>query len=322
MTAQIQDVDSEKNAIRLLDAFLSDKRNWEGFSPGRNSLSGNVSLGGREVFVKICTNEHRLVRLENEYQWLKRIVSVGASLVPEPYALTKLHALGIVGAVAQERVAGDSLSVMLERNPSDRDALLSSFGGLLRRFHALPLTSQTITFDGESWTSWRERVLGSASNYFSDISKWGGKLPSGLEIKVLDLFNALESILPNETMGPIHGDPTLTNVIVDSDNRWVLVDLELAHYGDPMMDIALARLFCFDPESDDFDLFRDGYGRSLTEQELLRVDLYRILRVIRLMRGKLWIYRDYDAFEKHIEQLIRLVELLKCRLSVVGPVFL
>jgi len=90
-------MNSKNDIIDFLNSFLSDKRNLDELKAGRSSLSGDVSFGGKTIFLKICTDKLRLVRLENEYSWLNRIASVNTSLAPKVYCFTKPNIKGIAG---------------------------------------------------------------------------------------------------------------------------------------------------------------------------------------------------------------------------------
>ena len=145
--------------------------------------------------------------------------------------------------------------------------------------------------------------MGALDDYLCDIRRLGGNLPAGLEDRAMSAVRSSVPALDLKQMHIVHGDPDPTNVFVESSGLLRFLDLELTHWGDPMMDLATLGIFDFGKRPGEWANFLHGYGRSLTKDERRRVSVCRLLRIVRLMRGKLWMYRDLAAFEEHVTEL-------------------
>ena len=292
--------ESNSEIVAGIRAFLSESGNLGRLTPGRVSRAGVVAISGQEVFLKVLTEPRRLVRWENDYHWLRRIASVDPALVPRVLAFVKpLHPTA-VAVLALEPIRGEPLSASWAQTRGG--ALRRRYGVLLRRMHGLPLSEHGVVFDGETWPSWPAFVEGSARKYVCDIIRLGGELPPKLKNAAVTAVVSSREHLPEGPLPPVHGDPSLSNVLIDKAGQWRLVDFELAHHGDAMMDLAIARLFDLGADDADWPPFLSGYG-TLSGEEIRRIKVYQIVRLLRLMRGKLWIYRDRNAFETHLPEL-------------------
>ncbi len=292
--------ESNRQIVSGIHAFLSEGGNLGRLTPGRTSLAGTVEIHGREVFLKVLTEPRRLVRWENHYLWLRRIASVDPALVPQVLAFVKPLHPKAVAALALEPIRGRPLSALWTQPQGE--ALRRGYGALLRRMHSLPLSEPGVVFDGETWPTWPAFVVGSMEKYVDDIARLGGELPVALKDAAIAAVVSSRDSYPEGPLAPVHGDPSVSNVLIDERGRWLLVDFELSHYGDAMMDLAIARLFDLGTGDADWSPFLSGYG-ALSGEEIRRIKLYQIVRLLRLMRGKLWIYRDQRAFETHVTEL-------------------
>jgi aminoglycoside phosphotransferase (APT) family kinase protein len=275
---------------------------------GRSHAAGTMNLDGRCFFVKLCLDPRRLPRLVNEYRWMQTIYRQDHDLVPEPLAFIEPGPDDVQAILVTEGIDGSTLSNLYEDSHQSRLTLLEQYGGVLAHLHRLPVTSTTITFDGECWPDWRTFIVSSVERYLADIKSLGGVLPVGLEERILLAIQQEQAGLEVGAVGPIHGDPTPSNLLIDKQGQWRWSDLEVAQHGDPLMDLAILGLFWLDERPAAWPSFLRGYGLSLDLECLRRMNLYRLVRLIRLLRGAYWIYRDTKACQDHVHKIVALLD--------------
>jgi len=241
--------------------------------------------------------------MENEYSWLKRIDRVSPCLVPRPFALMPLRQPGVECVLAIEAIDGLSLEILLEDRNANHAELLEKYGQLVARFHDLPFASDSLVFDGQTWPDWKSYVVGALNGYLDDIRRLGGSLPPGIERRMRIVIQSSLSAPDLPKMQVVHGDPSPNNAFVESSGSLRFLDLELTQCGDPMLDFASLGVFEFGNKPGDWPSFLRGYGRSMTEGERRRIALCRLLRIVRFMRGQLWMYRDLAGFEERVTDL-------------------
>lgn len=292
----------------LVSEYLKSEANHRLFTGGRSHASGVVEFDRQKYFVKLCLDEKRLPRIANEFEWLQAVFRVDPGIVPRPLAFVKQNVSRVKAFLITENVSGVSLINRASDNGELPLTLLSGYAVLLQRFHELPILSREIRFDGEVWDDWRTFISESASTYLRDIERLGGVLPDGLKENILSIIERHREDLTTGPVGPIHGDPTPANVLLDESGHWRLIDLEVAHNGDPLMDLAIAGLLSLDSIKDAWPAFLQAYGVSWSDGVVRRIGVYKVVRQIRILRGKLWIYKDPQAFIRETEKLCSLVE--------------
>jgi len=281
-------------------------------SQGRSHCSGLVEVGGKAFFVKLCKDQRRLPRLQNEHCWLKVVHSLDPEIVPRPIAFEKPGLPGLEAFLVIEPAPGRPLVDCLNQkknslSQAERRTLLISYGRLLARFHALPSRSTAIRFDGEVWSDWKTFVIQGIDRYLQDIRRFGGKLSADDVARIRSIVSETSRSMTLEPLGPIHGDATPWNVLVDP-RGFRLIDLEVTHHGDPLMDLSIAGLLWLDRRPSQWEYFLCGYGLELNSTRKRIMDLYRVARLVRLLRGKIWIHNDRRGFAAVQRRLSKFLE--------------
>lgn len=270
---------------------------------GRSHLYGFVTIHGRRVFVKVCRDRRRLVRLANEHRWLRTVWKHDPGLVPEPLGYVESRSAG-EAVLVTAAVDGESRPAIQRSGSPPDEPVVRAFASGLARLHRLPLTASSIQFDGEVWPDWASFVLQSLHRYLQDIESMGGALSATTQARLRSVVEQEAPVLGQPQIGPVHGDPTLANAIIRSDRQVCLVDFEVAQYGDYLLDLSIARLFEFSDQGESWRAFLDEYGLPVDDDAVRRrLWLYRILRQVRLLRGKLWIYQDPAGFAQDLARL-------------------
>lgn len=273
---------------------------------GRSHVHGTFQIAGRTVIIKACTDKRRLPRLVTEHTWLSRLYPLRPYLVPEPLGFRELAGTPYYGALVTSSVEGQSLRKLLDAPDRDRRMLARQYGQALADLHDVRIDAGEVSFDGDRWRTWSDFVAGSVRQYVEDIGRLGGELPAALAAAIDDALTACADDLSPESLVPLHGDPTPDNLIFGSGRR-VFVDFEVGQTGDRWLDFAIAGVLWLDDDPELWPETLNGYGRRPAEGDLLRMRVYRMLRLLRLMRGKLWIYRDGTGFAANRDQLARLL---------------
>jgi thiamine kinase-like enzyme len=227
--------------------------------------------------------------------------------VPEPLGYTESVA-GHEGLLVTRAIDGQSLTEATAAGRPHDESAVRAFARSLARLHALPLTSHSIRFDGKVWPDWRSFVVGAVQEYLRDIESMGGSLPAKASAGVYSVVESHERELSSVRIGAVHGDPTFGNGILAS-RRVFLIDFEVAHFGDSLMDLAITQLLEFSERRDGWQALTDEYGLPLDRAAAGRLRLYQIMRQVRLLRGKIWIHRDMAGFAKDLERLEQLLEM-------------
>lgn len=264
--------------------------------PGRCHRYGFCNHGGVRLFVKVCVDERRLVRFRNEWRWLRRLAEQGLGVAPT-----------VVG-YAEDVDPYHAVLVTVSVPP-----LAASLGAALRSLHAMELSDRTIEFDGRTWASWAAFVEESAAEYIEGIREHAGQVPGEFADRVDALTRRVVSGLGDTDLALVHGDPTFENLVVDPEGRAHLIDLELSHVGDPLFDVATAKLLCFDGLVDEWERFTTGYGLPRSQDTERRIRFYCLLRQLRLARGRIWIHEAPSEFARAMERATQLLEAAEAR---------
>lgn len=258
--------------------------------PGRSHRYGMCTHAGRRVFIKACVDERRIPRLRNEWEQLCWLSAARPGLVPEPLGYEE-HLGDLVGVLVTGAVG----------QPARR--LAES----LRALHSIPCVGRPIGLDGQHWPDWPSFLVGSISSYIAGIRSHGGVVEHAVETEVTDLGARFARRYASVPLALVHGDPTFENLVLDGDGNGRLVDFELSHAGDPLFDIATAKLLCMDEQPELWRVFVEAYGLRDDLESRTRVWFYQVFRRLRLARGKVWIHAQADGCRRAmqgVEQLL------------------
>jgi Ser/Thr protein kinase RdoA (MazF antagonist) len=273
---------------------------------GRSHAHARIAVAGRRVFLKVCTDARRLPRMESEYAWLQQLLLAAPDLVPHPIGLAPVPGTSYHAVLATAEESGRSLQALLEAPEADGPILVRRFGQALARLHALPVRGDRITLDGQQWDTWRAFIVESATLCMDDIVAKGGELAASVRARIEAKVAGCDLDVPAAALVVVHGDPTPDNLLLGAAGA-VFTDFEVTQIGDRWLDIAVAGLLWLDKRPDAWPHFQEGYGRAPDQCELARIHVYRVLRALRLMRGKVWIYRDRDGFARDRDRLMELL---------------
>ena len=282
------------NALTVVDYLLARKviKNPETVSV--EELSGGVSnvvLGVRDGEIDIVLKQ-ALPELKVQGKW----VADQRRAIVEAKAIDFFHSISPAQVPRLIDADPERFTLVIDRAPRTsrvwKSELLAgridpSIGGELGKtlasWHRIGAESKAASYDFEESSLFEQLRI---TPFYREVASKNPDLARGIDELIREVTEVKETI--------VHGDFSPKNFLVDvdanSDNRVYILDFEVAHYGNPIFDLAfvLAHLLCKffrTPSSNEADAlkqtaatFLEGYAAPFAPS------LYRHLALIALAR--------------------------------------